>query len=137
MILNDALKGELPFPSGDPQGAAKVNDSFFYVSSWAGSSIGSYIYANATWNFKLLVNNTDPIGGSSIALDECGRLWFLNPAFGLRIYDTDGAKLAQWKMGGNSTYSVYDILILSNYVMMVTYREGKKIAHYDPRLTCG
>ena len=39
-------------------------------------------------------------------------------------------------MGGNSTYYVYDILLLPNYVMMVTYWQGKKIVHYDPRLTC-
>ena len=125
------------FPSGNAHGAAKVNDSFFYVSSWGGSSIGSYKYENATWNYKLLVNNTDPDGGSHIAVDECGRVWFLNPAFGLRIYDTGGALLASWNMGGSTSDYIYDILLLPNYVMIVTYWQGKKIVHYDPGLTCG
>ena len=130
------MKGELFIPFGDPHGAAKVNDTFFYVSSWMPSSIGSYSYSNATWNYKLLANNTDTKGGSNIATDECGRVWFMNSAFGLRIYNTTGSLLASWNMGGNATYYVYDILLLPNYVMMVTHWQGKKIVHYDPRLTC-
>ena len=114
-----------------------MNDSFFYVSSWTGSSVGSYSYTNATWNYKLLVSNTDPIGGSHIAVDECGRVWFLNAGFGLRIYDTTGVRLAEWYMDGNSTYRMYDFLLLPNYVMMVTHWQNRKIVHYDPRLTCG
>ena len=100
------------------------------------SSIGSYSYSNATWNYKLLANNTDTKGGSNIAIDECGRVWFMNSAFGLRIYNTTGSLLASWNMGGNATYYVYDFLLLPNYVMIVTYWQGKKIVHYDPRLTC-
>ena len=131
------MEEELPFPSGDVHGAAKVNETFFYVSSWAGSSIGSYKYENDTWNYKLLVANVDSRGGSHIAVDECGRIWFVNPEFGLRVYSAAGALLASWDMGGNSSNWLFDILLLPNYVLMVTYRQGKTIVHYDPQLTCG
>ena len=60
----------------------------------------------------------------------------MNCNFGLRIYDTVGVQLASWNMSANSTNTLFDILLLPNYVMMVTYREGKKIVHYDPQLTC-
>ena len=130
------MKAELFFPHGESHGTAKVNDSFFYVSSWNETSFGSYSYENATWNFKLLVNNTHGKGGSSMVIDECDRIWFLHHTFGLRIYDTTGSLLASWNMGGNSSYYVYDILLLSNYVLTVSYWQGKKIMHYDPRLSC-
>ena len=107
------------------------------MSSWGGSSLGSYSYANKTWNYKLLVNYTDLNGGAHMAVDECGRVWLVNPGFGLRIYDSAGSLLAEWNMGGNPSNWIYDILLLPNYVMMVTYWQGKKIVHYDPRLTCG
>ena len=135
-VYSHALKGELFFPPGSTHGAAKVNDSFFYVSSWTGSSIGSYKYENATWNYKSLVSNTDPNSGSHIAVDDCGRVWFVNPEFGVRIFDAGGALLASWDMGGNSSNWVYDILLLPNYVLMVMYRHAMQIVHYDPRLTC-
>ena len=114
-----------------------MNDSFFYVSSWTGSSVGSYSYANATWNYKFLVNSSDPNAGGHIAVDECDRVWFLNACFGLRIYNSTGSLLAEWDMGGNSSNWIYDFLLLPNYVIMATYRQGKRIVHYDPRLTCG
>jgi hypothetical protein len=135
-VLTCILKGELYFPNGEPHGAVKVNDSFFYVSSWTETSFGYYSYANATWNFELLVNNTHGKGGSNMAIDECDRIWFLHHTFGLRVYNTTGSLLGSWNMGGNTSYYVYDILLLPNYVMMVTYWHGMKIVHYDPRLTC-
>ena len=61
----------------------------------------------------------------------------MNPAFGLRIFDTDGSLLASWNMGGSTSNYIYDILLLPNYVMIVTYCQGKKIVQYDPGLTCG
>ena len=84
-----------------------------------------------------VVNNTDPDSGSHVAVDKCDRVWFVNPKFGLRIFDAVGSLLASWNMGGSESNWLFDILLLPNYVLMVTYRQGKTIVHYDPQLTCG
>ena len=127
---------ELPCPLSNLHGAVKINDTFFYVSSWSTSSIGSYKYENATWKYRLLVNRTDSHYGAHIAVDECGRVWFVNPTFGLRIYDASGVRLAEWDMGLNTTNWIYDVLLLPNFVVVVSYWQGKKLVQYDPLLTC-
>ena len=114
-----------------------MNDTFFYISSWGDSSIGSYKYENSTWKFTPVVSLATGGGdGSHIAVDECGRVWFVNVAFGLRIYDPSGVKIAEWDMGLSSSNWIYDILLLPNYVLLVTYFHGQKIVKYDPLVTC-
>ena len=96
----------------------------------------SYKYENFTWKYAVVGGNAGGGDGSHIAVDECGRIWFVKVQYGLRIFDGSGSLLASWDMGGNSSNWIYDILLLPNYVLMVTLWDGRKIVHYDPRLTC-
>ena len=56
--------------------------------------------------------------------------------FGLRIYDASGTMIAEWDMGLSGSNWIYDILLLPNYVLLVSYWQGKKIVQYDPLVTC-
>ena len=105
------------------------------MSSWSDSSIASYKYENSTWKYSLFVNRSDPNGGSHIAVDDCGRVWFVNIAFGLRIFDASGVKIAEWDMGLNSANCIYDILLLPDYAVLVSFWDGQKIVRYDPIVT--
>lgn len=107
-----------------------------YVSSWGDRRIVSCKYENLTWTSNIFVNSTATTAGSHIAVDECERVWFVNTQFGLRIYNSFGVEIANWNMSLSSTNTIYDILLLPNYVLLITYRESKKILRYDPQLTC-
>jgi len=74
--------------------------------------------------------------GAHIATDECDRVWFVNTQFGLRIYDSTGLEIGNWNMSLNSSYIIYDILILPNYVLLISHEQQKKIFRYDPQVTC-
>ena len=56
--------------------------------------------------------------------------------FGLRVYDPFGVPIANWDMGLSSSNVIYDILLLPNYVLLVTYQQGQKIVRYEPLVTC-
>ena len=64
-------------------------------------------------------------------------MWFVKTQFGLRIYDAFGVPIANWDMGLSSSNGIYDILLLPNYVLLVTYQQGQKIVRYEPLVTCG
>ena len=68
-------------------------------------------------------------------MDDYGRVWFVNVNFGLRIYDPSGVRIAEWDMGLNSPNWIYDILLLPDYAVLVTFWHGKEIVRYDPLLT--
>ena len=44
--------------------------------------------------------------------------------------------IAEWDMGLSGSNWIYDILLLPNYVLLVSYWQGKKIVQYDPLVTC-
>jgi hypothetical protein len=127
---------EIPCPLANAHGIAKVNDTFLYVSSWGDRRIGSYKYENLTWNYRLFVNRSLTGDGSHIAVDECGRVWFVTTTFGLRIYDSSGVEVDSWDMGLNVTDWIYDILLLPNYILAVSLYQQQRIVHYDPQLSC-
>lgn len=107
-----------------------------YVSSWGDRRIVSCTYENSTWTNKIFVNSTPTGDGSHIAVDECERVWFINTSFGLRIYNSSGVEVASWNMSLPSSDTIYDLLLLPNYVLLVTYIQQQKIVQYDPQLTC-
>lgn len=82
------------------------------------------------------MNQTATGDGSFLAVDECERVWFINTAFGLRIYDPSGVQIAIWNMSLNASNYIYDFVLLSNYIVLVSHVSGKKIVHYDPQVTC-
>ena len=69
-------------------------------------------------------------------MDDCGRVWFVNVEFGLRIYNAAGSQIANWNMNLNASNTIYDILLLPDYVLLVTYKEQKQIVRFDPQLNC-
>jgi hypothetical protein len=104
-------------------GIAKVNDTFLYASSWAPRTIASLKYENSIWTNSLFTNYTIAGSGAYIEVDDCGRVWYVDTAFGLVIFDSFGIQIASWNMSANSSDSLYDILFLPNYVLFVTIRK--------------
>jgi hypothetical protein len=117
------------------QGLAKVNDTFIYTSSWNNRSISSYSYQNQTWNYQIFATAIGSGSGSHLAVDDCGRVWFIINSFGLRVYDQSGVEIGNWSMASGS-HTVFDILFLANYVLLITRKEDQQIVRYDPQVTC-
>ena len=112
-----------------------MNDTFFYASTWTDSSICTYSYENNTWTSAVFVNQAASTSGSHIAVDECGRVWYIIGSFGLRIFDQFGLEIASWNMS-LGTDSLYDLLLLPNYVLLLTRWGHGRIVRYDPQLFC-
>lgn len=68
-------------------------------------------------------------------MDECGRVWYIIGSFGLRIFDSSGLEVGNWNMSLGSN-SIYDLLLLPNYVLLVTGWGNARIVRYDPQLFC-
>ena len=85
----------------------------------------SYKLANSTWTGDWFVNYTKPGDGSFVEVDDCGRVWFINTKFGLYIYDSSGVEIASWNM--SSSGNMYDLLLLPNYIIFVSYYNKNKI----------
>ncbi|CAF1295416.1 unnamed protein product [Adineta steineri] len=132
--INYTFQQAIPVPF-DVHGLATVNDTFLYVSSWNTLRIAAYIYENSTWKYQAFGNNTINGSGSHITIDDCGRVWQIVRPFGLRIYDQSGIIIANWNMSLGSG-SIYDLLFLTNYILLVTRRENQQIIRYDPQVTC-
>lgn len=113
-----------------------MNDTLLYVSTWNSRSILAYRYDNFTWTYKILVNTTATGDGSFLEVDECGRIWFINTQFGLRIYDSSGVEIANWNMNLGSSNTIYDIVFLPNYILYVSYVQDQRIVRYDPQVMC-
>jgi hypothetical protein len=70
-----------------------------------------------------------------ITLDDCGRIWQIIYASGVYIYDSWGIPIASW----NITYgadNLFDIILLPNYVILLTKVNAMKILQYDPQIAC-
>jgi streptogramin lyase len=117
-------------------GAAKVNESIFYVSAWGSKSVASYSYENGNWTYQLVVDNQLTSEGSHIAVDECGRIWFVDTQFGLRIFNSSGTSIGNWSMNLNSNSLIYDVLLLPNYVVLVSLVHQRRVVKYDPQVIC-
>lgn len=91
---------------------------------------------NSTWTSNLFVNYTVTGSGSFIAVDDCERVWFVNTAFGLRIYNSFGIEIANWNMSASSGDGIYDLLLLPNYILLISHYQQKKVVRYDPQVTC-
>jgi hypothetical protein len=74
--------------------------------------------------------------GSHLTTDKCGRVWFINTAFGLHIYDSTGVEIGTWNMSLNSSDQIYDILLLPNYIVLISHYETSKVVQYNPQVTC-
>ncbi len=129
-------KQEVPVPMSEVHGIAKVNDTFLYASSWTPRTIASFKFENSTWTSNIFTNYTITGSGSYVSVDDCGRVWYVNTVFGLVIFDSFGIQIASWNMSASSSDSIYDILFLPNYVLLVSHWQKQKVVRYDPQLTC-
>ena len=69
-------------------------------------------------------------------MDECGRIWYIIGGFGLRIYGPSGVEIANWNMGLGEWDQIYDILLLPNYILIISFLNTQRIVQYDPQLLC-
>jgi hypothetical protein len=99
-------------------------------------SVASYSYENGNWTYRLVVDNQLSSSGSHIAVDDCGRIWFVDIEYGLRIFDSSGTSIGNWSMGLTAANWIYDVLLLPNYVVLVSHYQLSKIYKYDPQVTC-
>ena len=113
-----------------------MNDTLFYASTWTNRRIGICQSENQTWTCRSFVSATGTGSGSHLAVDECGRIWYVIPTFGLRIYDPSGLEIANWNMDLGVSNQIYDILLLPNYVLIVSFQQAQKIVQYDPQISC-
>jgi streptogramin lyase len=112
-----------------------VNDTFLYAGSWNDRAIISYKYENASWTTRTFVSVSGSGTGSHLAVDDCGRVWFIITDFGLRIFDSSGMEIANWNMSTSSSIA-YDLLLLPNYVLLVTMRQAQQLRRFDPQVSC-
>ena len=119
-------------------GLAYVNDSFFYSTSWATTSIYSYTTNDdgLTWNEMLLVsaqNVSINHWGAHVTVDECQRLWLSTSDVGLLIYNAQGRLLGNF----NSSWDgIFDAVFMSNYVLLLSDYSTGKIVRLCPQIQC-
>ena len=121
-----------------PHGLHRVNDTFFYATSWSGNTVWSYsALANTTqWSEGLFINATPTApasNGNHLLLDECGRWWFSLGINGLQIFDKAGVFLANLTFPG---VSVFDTVLTENYLLYLSDLSGNRIIHIDPNIQC-
>ncbi|CAF1397138.1 unnamed protein product [Adineta ricciae] len=133
---NYSIQGVFALPYSSIHGIAKVNETFFYISTWSDRLILSCKYENLTWTHQILVNGTTTQWGSHLTVDDCGRIWFINTNFGLRIFDSNGLEIGNWNLSLNSTNRIYDLVFLSNYVLLISFIDQHKILRFDPFVSC-
>ena len=68
-------------------------------------------------------------------MDDCGRVWFIITDFGLRIYDSSGVEIGSWNVATASNV-LYDLVLLPDYVLLVTMKQSQKLVRYDPQVSC-
>lgn len=121
-----------------PHGLLRVNDSFFYATSYSNSSIYAYSKTgnNTGWNetFILSLLQLNGTGGStSIAIDECGRFWLPSERNTLLIYSQQGNLLGNYTI---ANLAAAFIQIMDNYVIYLSDWSSNQIVRIDPNIQC-
>ena len=129
------LSEPFAFPALGIHGLAKANDMLLYAGSWDQRIIVSYKYENSSWTARTFVSVSGTGTGSHLAVDDCGRVWFIITDFGLRIYDSSGVEIANWNLSTGASI-LFDLLLLPNYVLLLTMRQAQQLIRYDPQVWC-
>lgn len=122
-----------------PHGFWRVNDTFFYATSWTNNSVYSYT-ANSNksmlWTETLAINAQSigsTSGGSHVTIDECGRLYIVLQQYGIEIYDADGYLIGNFTLPNTFFFT---LLITDNYVMYLTDTLTGHVIKIDPNIDC-
>ncbi|CAF1592758.1 unnamed protein product [Adineta ricciae] len=120
-----------------PHGFWYINDTYFYVTSWATNSIYSYSATNniTIWSENLFINatsNTSSWGGNHLTIDDCGRYWFALGANGIQIFDQQRNLL---KIESGIASYIFHIL-LTDDVMYISDLVYNQIVRLDLNDTC-
>jgi hypothetical protein len=120
---------------GDPQALLKINDTFFYVTSWGTKCVYSYYYNGVVWISSLFANVTQTVGSSitglgHLQIDNLQRRWVMAVGFGLVVYDQWGTFLGLWKFGN----APYDIYISNDYRLVVSDYGNSSLTLYEPNI---
>jgi hypothetical protein len=121
---------------GGPQALLKINETFFYTTTWSSKCIYSCLFNGQVWIPSLFANVTQTLGTSSINLghlqiDSLQRLWLMITGFGLVIYDELGTFLGKWKFGNKP----FDIYISNDYRFIVSDYGNSSLTLYDPQIS--
>ncbi|CAF0733055.1 unnamed protein product [Didymodactylos carnosus] len=120
--------------AASPHGITYVNDTFFYVTFYGGDSVYSYRnnpVSSNNWTETSFVNMTGG-SGTHMVIDDCDRRWVVVFNYGIKIYDAFGIHLADW----NITKTVFDLVILNNYVMIISDNGRNQTMRIDPNIQC-
>ncbi len=120
-----------------PHGMWRVNDSFFYVTSYYSNSLYSFqaTSTSTSWKetFVFQTSITNGIGSATrVTIDECGRFWFAFESDTILIYDQQGNPLGNWTIPNSA---IFDIKIMGNYLMYFT-DSNNQIMRVDPKIQC-
>jgi len=121
-----------------PHGLFYINDTYFYATSYANSSVYSYSAISGTpkWSENLFLDaqpESGPSSGAHIAIDECGRFWFSLGNYDLKIFDSQGSFLDSFTF---TNASIFDTIITDNYVMYLSDTNSSRIIRIDPDIQC-
>ncbi len=123
----------ISLPNGDPQALLKINETFFYVTSWGNKCVYSYHYDGEVWIPSLFVNVSQILGASIVGLghlqiDNLERRWVMVVGVGLVIYDQWGTFLGLWGFGT----SPFDIYISNDYHLIISDYGNSSLTLYEP-----
>jgi hypothetical protein len=123
-----------------PYGLWRVNDSFFYVTSYTQNSLYSFsatsIYKPWIQTLVLPSINTNGQGGAArVTIDECGRFWSTFEINTIFIHDQQGQYLGNWTIP-NPNSNIFDIKIMDNYLIYLTDTNMSQIMRFDPGFEC-
>jgi hypothetical protein len=115
-----------------PHGMWRVNDSFFYVTSYNDRSLYSFsATSNYTkWKQTFVFTTSDMTGGAArVTVDDCGRFWFAFETSSILIYDQYGTQLGNWTIPNSA---VFDIKIMNNYLIYLTESSTNRTRRVQP-----
>jgi hypothetical protein len=120
-----------------PHGLWRVNDSFFYVTSYTGNAIYSYSATgmNGKWIERwVFTAPTAPstIDTTHVTIDECNRFWLSVETDAVQIYDQQGNLLGNYTIPNSI---IFDVKMTNNYLMYFSDKSNR-IIRVDPNIEC-
>ncbi|UJR11728.1 hypothetical protein I4U23_015909 [Adineta vaga] len=121
-----------------PHGIWRMNDSFFYVTSYTNNALYSYRTNDCgrSWNETFVLQMAYMNSGSAnsrLTIDECNRFWFAFETDTILIYDQNGTMLGNWILPNSL---VFDVKIMNNYLMYVSESNRNRIRRFQPAIQC-